>query len=283
MSGPLLALGAASVWGISDFCGGLATRRASSALIVMISHGLGLLVLTLFLWMLHPPAPSHGTIFYGFLAGIACGSGLLLLYEGLSHGSMGLVAALSGVLTAMVPVLASFLTEGRPTGLQLAGFLAAMVAIWLIVYTPGSSVHLNGLLAGAASGICFGFLLYFLHLAGKSDLLWAIAFSRLGSVSCAIVFGLFLVWRGTRPLLAPVIDWSALLLLAAVAGLLDTAGNLLYTASSLRGRLDVAAVLASLYPAGTILLAIFFLKERATRNQTAGMVLALLAVVMISA
>ena len=80
---------------------------------------------------------------------------------------------------------------------------------------------------------------------------------------------------------APV--WGIMALLAAAAGLLDTSGNLLFTFSSLAGRLDIAAVLSSLYPAGTILLAIWLLRERATRTQTVGMVLALLAVVMITA
>jgi drug/metabolite transporter (DMT)-like permease len=77
--------------------------------------------------------------------------------------------------------------------------------------------------------------------------------------------------------------WSAIFPLAAAAGILDTIGNLLYTASSLTGRLDVAAVLSSLYPAGTILLAVWLLRERATGSQTAGMILAIVAVAMISA
>jgi len=283
MSGPGLALGAAAVWGASDFCGGLVTRRASSALIVTIAHGLGLLLLLLALIVLHPGAPSQQTTIYGLLAGLAGGVGLLFLYKGLSLGSMGLVAALSGVLTAVVPVVASLFSYGHPTALQSMGFAVAIVAIWLIAYAPGSGAHPHGLGFGAASGICFGFLLYFLHLGGKESLLWALTFSRIGSVTCAVAFAVYIAWRGTLPLRNPGVRWAAILPLAAVAGLLDVSGNLLYTASSLAGRLDVAAVLSSLYPAGTILLAIWLLKERATRSQATGMALAVLAVAMISA
>jgi drug/metabolite transporter (DMT)-like permease len=249
----------------------------------MIAHGLGLMLLLAALAVFHPEAPSQQTLIYGLLAGLAGGVGLLFLYKGLSLGSMGLVAALSGVLTAVVPVVASFLSYGRPTPLQFAGFVVAAIAIWLIAYAPGSGAHPHGLGLGAASGLCFGFLLFFLHLAGKGNLLWALTFSRIGSVSCAVAFGAFVAWRRTVPLRNPDMRWAAILPLAALAGLLDVSGNLLYTASSLAGRLDVAAVLSSLYPAGTILLAIMILRERATRSQTAGMALALLAVTMISA
>ena len=131
------------------------------------------------------------------------------------------------------------------------------------------------------SGICFGFLLTFLHQAGRDGVVWAMTFSRIGSVSVAIVALAATGGASLRP--AGGIRWFAILPLAAVAGILDTTGNLLYTAASLTGRLDVAAVLSSLYPAGTILLAALVLRERASRSQAAGMALAMLAVAMISA
>ncbi|HSY73706.1 MAG TPA: EamA family transporter, partial [Alloacidobacterium sp.] len=135
------------------------------------------------------------------------------------------------------------------------------------------------------AGICFGILLVFLHVAGRGSLLWALTFSRVGSVFCAIALGTVMVRHSRRQGAAPIpaMRWGAVLPLAAVAGILDTSGNLLFTASSLAGRLDVAAILSSLYPAGTILLAVWLLRERATRSQTVGMGLALLAVAMISA
>ncbi len=280
-----LALVAAAVWGTSDFCGGIVTRRATPAVVLMIAHGLGLLALLAVL-LIHPSGlPTQHTVIFGFLAGLAGGVGLLALYKGLSMGSMGLVAALSGVLTAAVPVLVSFFSEGRPSVLKLAGFAVAGVSIWLIAYTPGTDVHPHGLGLGVLAGICFGFLLVFLHVAGRESVLWALTFSRVGSVFCAVILWMATAKRlhGAKAAGTASVRWREILPLAATAGILDTTGNLLYTASSLTGRLDVAAVLSSLYPAGTILLAVWLLRERTTRSQSAGMALAIVAVAMISA
>jgi drug/metabolite transporter (DMT)-like permease len=280
-----LALVAAIVWGSSDFCGGIVTRRTTPAIVLMIAHGVGLLALLAAL-VVHPSGlPTRHTVIFGLIAGLAGGVGLLALYKGLSLGSMGLVAALSGVLSAAIPVLVSFFSETRPSILKLAGFGVAGVAIWLIAYTPGTDAHPHGLGLAVLAGICFGFLLTFLHVAGRDSVLWALTFSRVGSVSCAAVLGIVTArrFRRQRAVKPAGVGWIAILPLAAVAGILDTTGNLLYTASSLTGRLDVAAVLSSLYPAGTILLAAGLLRERATRSQTAGMALAIVAVAMISA
>jgi len=274
-----LALLSAAVWGTSDFCGGIVTRRATPAIVLMIAHGLGLLALLVAI-AIHPSGlPTRHTVFYGLIAGLAGGVGLLALYRGLSLGSMGLVAALSGVLAATVPVLVSLFTEARPGALKLAGFAVAGVAIWLIAYSPGNDTHPHGLGLGVLAGICFGLLLVFLHVAGRDNALWALTFSRVGSVSCAVTLGILTAGR-SRP---EGLRWGAVVPLAAAAGILDTTGNLLYTVSSLTGRLDVAAVLSSLYPAGTILLAAWLLRERATRSQRTGMALSIVAVVMISA
>ncbi|QNI31892.1 DMT family transporter [Alloacidobacterium dinghuense] len=276
-----LALLAAVVWGTSDFCGGIVTRRTTPAIVLMIAHGLGLLALLAAL-AIHPSGlPTRHTVVFGLIAGLAGGVGLLALYRGLSLGSMGLVAALSGVLAAAVPVLVSFFTEARPSLLKLAGFAVAGVAIWLIAYAPGTEAHPHGLGLGVLAGVCFGLLLLFLHIAGRDSALWALTFSRVGSVGCALALGIWTFLR-RRPKVSGV-RWAAIIPLAATAGLLDTSGNLLYTVSSLMGRLDVAAVLSSLYPAGTILLAVWLLRERATRSQSFGMALAIVAVVMISA
>ncbi len=278
-----LALVAAIVWGTSDFCGGIVTRRTTPAVVLMIAHGLGLLALLAAI-AIHPSGwPTRHTMVFGLIAGLAGGVGLLALYRGLSLGSMGLVAALSGVLAAAVPVLVSFFSESRPSTLKLAGFAVAGVAIWLIAYSSGTSAHPHGLGLGVLAGICFGFLLVFLHVAGRDSVLWAMTFSRVGSVSCAVTLGIVTAKSLRTKAEGKVFRWSAILPLAAAAGILDTTGNLLYTASSLTGRLDVAAVLSSLYPAGTILLAVWLLRERATRSQTVGMILAIVAVAMISA
>nr|WP_252263986.1 DMT family transporter [Paracidobacterium acidisoli] len=273
-----LGLSAAAVWGASDFSGGFVTRRSSPAYIVAIAHGVSLLFILALVPLLHPAMPNRLTVVSALVGGGAGGIGLLLLYEALSVGSMGLTSSVAGVVTAILPVIASFFRDGRPTPLRLAGFAVAMTAIWLISWSPGSKSHPRGIGLAVLAGIGFGVLLILLRTAGSGSVLWAMAFSRCGGVGCALVASVFVRLRPG----AVRIPWRGIVPLAILAGALDTLGNLLYTLSALYGRLDVAAVLSSLYPAGTILLAVWLLRERATRTQTAGMALALAAVVLIS-
>ena len=178
-------------------------------------------------------------------------------------------------------------TEGLPKAHQLLGFLAAIVSIWLIAAAPSKSRPTRRTLwLGAISGLCFG--TYFITLkyaaAGGTSVgvvYWAMAYSRVTSAALA---GVLCVWGWLRPragVAATRWGWQALALAAAV-GILDTGGNVLYMVAAHGGRLDIAAVLSSLYPAATILLAAAFLKERTSRGQTAGMVLAIGAVALIA-
>jgi drug/metabolite transporter (DMT)-like permease len=146
-------------------------------------------------------------------------------------------------------------------------------------------------LLGAAAGASFGCLFILLKLAGRGGVLWPLAWSRLASATLAAV----VTWIGTRRTggakmgarfdARPKLLWPgwAVLGLIAIAGIFDASGNTFYTMATRLGRLDIAAVLSSLYPASTILLAAVLLKERTTRSQAVGMALALAAVVLISA
>jgi drug/metabolite transporter (DMT)-like permease len=278
-----LGLGAAAVWGASDFTGGFVARRAAPANVVVIAHGLGLLLLLMVLAFTHPGLPNGHTIFYGLCSGVVGGFGLLIFYEALSLGSMGLTAALAGVLTAALPVIVSFFRDGHPTPLQLTGFLVAAIAIWLVAYTPGGVVKPRGLGLATIAGLCFGLLLVLLRVACAQSVLLGLAVGRIASTGAAVSVSLWTCFRlGRREALAVKGAWRSVLLLGGFAGVLDLLGNLLYTLAALKGRLDIAAVLASLYPAETMLLAVWIMKERTSRLQTAGMVLAVAAVVLIS-
>jgi drug/metabolite transporter (DMT)-like permease len=274
LSSTNLGLGAAVTWGAADFAGGIAARRATPFLVVAIAHGLSLVGLIGLIVMLHIHAPSWTNLALGFGAGIAGGIGLVTFYQALSLGPMGLTAAITGLLTAIVPVPFSFVGEGLPNPMQLAGFAVAMPSIWLVASSHGEHPNRKALWLGAAAGVSFGFLLIFLKLAGQGGVLWALTSSRTASTSIAIC--LLLLQK------KPVFEGRGAGWLAALTGLLDTAGNLLYSVAAKIGRMDVAAVLSSLYPAITILLAIVILRERATRTQTVGMILALIAVFLIS-
>jgi drug/metabolite transporter (DMT)-like permease len=290
-----LGLASAAIWGTSDFVGGIVARRLPSSAVVTLSHSLSLALLVS-LALIHKSAwPDTRSVVYGALAGLACGTGVMVLYKALALGGMGLTAAVSGVLAAVLPVLWAFSTEGLPRVPQLAGIVLAAVAIWMIARAPGSPSSKQAILLGAAAGASFGFLFILLKLAGRGGVLWPLAWSRLASATLAAI----VTWVGTRRIgtrrtddakvdakldARPKLLWPgwAVLGLIAVAGIFDASGNTFYTMATRLGRLDIAAVLSSLYPASTILLAAVLLKERTTRSQSAGMGLALVAVVLIS-
>lgn len=302
----LFGLLAAATWGAADFSGGLATRRAAPSRVVLIAHGVSLLLLigVFFVFPARLPAWAVGG---GLLSGVAGGLALMVFYEALSLGVMGLSAALAGVLTALLPVLLSLRTTGAPAPPQMAGFAVAAVAIVLIAYAPpapGAATSRRALLFATLAGLGFGLQLVWLHTAAAAagapvrreksgaalaPVLGALLLSRLGGAATAFCAQTLAHMRHRERLLPPATEtanWAVrvpLPAIAALAGLLDTAGNGFYMLSSLDGRLDVAAVLSSLYPGGTILLASLFLRERATRLQAIGIALALGAVALIAA
>jgi drug/metabolite transporter (DMT)-like permease len=287
-----LSLASAAIWGTSDFVGGIAARRLPSPAVVTLSHSLSL-VLLVSLALMHASAwPDTRSAIYGALAGVACGTGVMVLYKALALGGMGLTAAVSGVLAAVLPVLWAFSTEGLPRVPQLAGIVLAAVAIWMIARAPGSPSSKQAILLGAAAGASFGCLFILLKLAGRGGVLWPLAWSRVASATLAAV----VTWIGRRRIgmrrkggakmdARPRLSWPGwtILGLIAIAGIFDASGNTFYTIATRLGRLDIAAVLSSLYPASTIVLAAVLLKERTTRSQAAGMALAVVAVVLISA
>jgi drug/metabolite transporter (DMT)-like permease len=324
-----LSVASAAIWGTSDFVGGIAAQRIRSSAVVAISHSISLVILVALALATRAAWPDHASALYGLAAGAACGIGVIVLYKALALGSMGITAAVSGVLAAVLPVAWAFVTEGLPQPRQWIGFLVAVAGIWMIARAPGERSSTQGLAMGAAAGVSFGFLFIFLKLAGRGGVLWPLAFSRLMSASLAAVVTVVSMhparssdpWSAESvPPIAPGapphlehlpgheagheaehdagyqaghqagaqararhgMTW-AVLGLAAIAGTFDVSGNSFYTLATRMGRLDIAAVLSSLYPASTILLAALLLKERTTRSQTLGMVLALVAVVLISA
>lgn len=279
-----LGLAASTFWGASDFFGGLATRKAHVVLVVSVAHTLSLIMLLVLAFLHHTPSPDFHFARLGLFAGTCGGIALLLYYQALSLGKMGLTTALTGLLTAMVPVAFSFLTQGWPKHTQIAGFVLAAGAITLIAYAPGGGTRPLALGLAVVAGLAFGIFLVVLQGAGAHSAVWQLIYSRTASSALAASILLWLQWRR---------HWRAsqwwremgnkrFLWVAAGAGILEATGSLLYMLSARHGRLDVAAVLASLYPVVTILLAAWFLKERTTPTQAVGMALALGAVVLVS-
>jgi drug/metabolite transporter (DMT)-like permease len=279
-----LGLAAAAFWGASDFLGGLATRKAYVVGVVAVAHSLSLGLLLLAALATHSPLPPERYALLGLCAGTFGGMALILYYQALSLGAMGITTALTGLLTALVPVVYSFITQGSPKSTQIAGFVLAAAAIGLIAYAPAGLPHPLALGLASIAGVAFGVFLVVLKVGSAHSLLWQLIFSRVASATLAvgIVIGMQLRRgkRGTSWRKQP--RGNHFWWLAGSAGVLEAAGSLLYMRAAHEGRLDVAAVLASLYPVVTIVLAAWFLKERTTSSQTLGMALALGAVVLVS-
>jgi|SRR6185437_495475 len=290
----VLGLAAAIIWGAADFSGGMGARYLRVYWLLAISHGSSLIALVLIANQLHQPVPSERILAYGLVSGLAGGMALLVFYYALSLGSMGTTAAVTGLLTAALPVLFSLATIGAPSGRQIAGFVLAAGAIWLISSPSGSNQQVvegqrKKLALATIAGIGFGIFLIALREANGGGILWPLAASRVGSLALAILGGLilssdrFTVDRDAQTDAIPRRKlWLIGIGLALISSVFDTSGNFLFVAATRIGRLDVAAVLSSLYPASTILLAIWLLHERTNRRQAVGMTAALVAVALIS-
>ena len=279
-----LGLAASVFWGASDFLGGLATRKAHVVLVVALAHGLSLGLLLLIALATHSPIPPQRFALLGLCAGAFGGVALVLYYQALSLGEMGLTTALTGLLTALVPVAFSFVTQGSPKSSQIAGFVLAAAAIGLIAYAPAGKPRPLALGLATLAGLGFGVFLVVLQIGSAGGLLWQLIYSRVASATLAggVVIWIQLRARPDAALWRQQASEHRFFWVAGSAGVLEASGSLLYMGAAHEGRLDVAAVLASLYPVVTILLAAWFLKEKTTSSQALGMALALGAVVLVS-
>ena len=282
----VLALLAAVLWGGGDFSGGMGVRHAggttgSALRVVLLSHITSFAVLMCAVLLRHEPMPHGALLRWGLLGGFCGGVSLTCFYIALSRGAMGAAAAVSGLLAAAIPAVVSVVVEGRPTLLRIAGFAVAAVAIWLIAAGPKvAGAQRSTMVLAVIAGIGFGFYFVSLRMANALGVVMPMALSRVGSLATCSVAFLWLASRGGLGAGGRFTGRAALWSVAA--GALDTSGNMLFVAATRAGRLDVAAVLASLYPASTIALAGWVLKERMMRRQWWGMAIAVVAVVMIT-
>lgn len=275
----VLGLASAIVYGASDFLGGLATKRSGAYAVVVWSQMAGLVVLAAAVAVTGEAMPPASDLAWGAAGGVGGGSGVVLLYRGLAIGRMAIVAPTAAVGAATIPVLAGLALGERPAPLALVGVMIAVAAIGLVSSSGSDNRDVTGrrlppgLLEGVGAGL--GFALFFVCLArttGQSDL-WPLLAAR---VSIAVAAGAGLAARTTlRP--AP-----GALPRIAVLGVLDMVANLLYVMASRRGLLSIVAVLVSLYPASTVVLARFVLHERLTPLQLGGLGAAAVGVALIA-
>jgi drug/metabolite transporter (DMT)-like permease len=271
----LLSLCSAIAYGLSDFVGGLLTRRASVWAVAATSQATAA-VLALGLIATNVGEPRAGDLLWGVLAGIGTGAGNVFIYRGLAGGRMAVVAPLSAIAAAGVPVLVGLFGGERPGALPVVGVLTALPAIWL-VSNGGSGLRdasradvVNGLLAGLGFGAQFSALGQVREQAGLTPL----AVSQVVSV-VAIVTGAVVLSGSWLPR-------DRFSRLGAVAGLLAGIATVCFQLAVRYGLLSLAAVVTSLYPAVTVLLAALILRERIGRAQGIGLALALTAIALIA-
>ena len=270
----MFGLASAASWGAGDFCGGLATKRAPVYGVVIISQIVGVILLVGSALALGEKLPPPTDLLWGGVAGLGGGLGLVALYSALASGRMGVAAPVSAVVAAAIPVAFGALAEGLPRVWQFIGFALALAAVWLISRSGEAAVRARDLGLPLAAGFGFGLFFIALDRASGEAVLWPIVAARL--TSAAALTGIATL---RRPSSMPALEHLPLI---ALSGLFDTGGNAFYALAAQAGRLDVAAVLGSLYPASTVWLAWLILKERLTRMQIIGVAAALAAIVLIA-
>jgi drug/metabolite transporter (DMT)-like permease len=269
------AYGMAAVlaWGTSDFLGGYATRRANAFLFTMVVNLGGLLVVGTLASAAHAPFPSGRSVAWVLAGGISGGAGLAIFYRALSSGRMGLTAPVAAVLGAAIPAVFSMFTEGLPGRLPLLGFVLAATGLWLITRTEDGGAP-EGIGLAVLAGIGFASFYLCVRQAGDTSVLWIASLTRTGGLIITAL--IVLLQRNFRDITPAGVRWGV------VTGCIDSLGTILFVRASQTGRLDEAVVISSLYPAVTVLLARFFLKEHFTRWRFVGLLAALAAVPMIA-
>jgi drug/metabolite transporter (DMT)-like permease len=268
-----LGLISAASWGGSDFVGGLGARSAPALLVTAAGQIVSLALLIALCLAFHAGIPGRHDLVLTAISGVEGALALALFYRALAVGSMGLTAALTGLLTALIPVVFSAVRYGLPGPVTGAGLAAGCVAIWLITHQKQPAAPARALVFGALAGVGFGTQLVLLKLASASSILSLLVVIRASGLSALLLVLLF-----SRPSVRGTSFWVT----GTVAGILDTIGNVFYLGATRLGRLDAAAVVCSLYPAGTITLAAIFLHERPSYRQLTGMAVALIAVALLS-
>jgi drug/metabolite transporter (DMT)-like permease len=273
----VLALGSGLTFGIADFAGGLAAKRASVTTVTLLAQAIGLAVLLPLLGLL-PGTPSVEALVAGAFAGIAGALGLLAYLRALALGPMGVVAPIAGVVSVMVPVVAGLLTGERLSWLAAVGIGLGLTAIVVVATggrrrTDGPNAGATGPLLALVAGAAFGAFFVLVDLTPAGSGMWPLVGARASSLTLlgilAVTIGGGWPPRQTIPMVA-------------TSGALDMLANILFLLATRAGLLTISALLASLYPVVVVVLARHVLAERLRRPQILAVGLALTAIAVIT-
>ncbi|MGA0091006.1 MAG: EamA family transporter [Candidatus Nanopelagicales bacterium] len=277
--GALLALVSSVAWGSADVAGGLGARRVGSVRVIAVNYPAGAVILTIFALLIVPGTIDRTVILLSLATAVFGTIGMILLYAALALGPMGIVSPLTAIGGAAVPVAVGVL-RGEPLTLLFAlGAALALVSVVLVSRESGQHARITprALLLSAGAGLAIGLFLTALGIAPEGSGVWAATLSRWWSTIGMVFVALYLIRR------SGIGSWQPYPWLFAIgAGGLDAIANGLFQLAAQDGELAVVAVIGSLYPATTLLIAHFMLKERMSLIQWSGVALALGAVVALT-
>jgi drug/metabolite transporter (DMT)-like permease len=274
----LLALAASASWGVSDFLGGLTSRRLSLPAVMGITTPLGLVAIGIVVAVRWQPPPTVSFVLWGALAGVLGAIGISSLYWGLSVGRMGVVAPIAAT-APLIPIAVGLVRGERPSGLQGVGIGLALIGMVLTSREHDEDSGRRRVASGAVFGLLaaasFGVSLIALDQAANADPYWATFILR-AAASVAVIATLLV---GRKSFRAPRAVWPVM----AVIAVLDVSGTVFFSVSTTKGLISIVAAVISFVPVFVALLARVFLHERLERIQIAGAGLAVAGVGFISA
>jgi drug/metabolite transporter (DMT)-like permease len=270
----LLALGASLAWGVADFVGPLLARIEGTLRVLFWAQIGGVAAIALAV-LIRGQGPAGPEVLFAILASLGGMLGLFAYYRGMEVGAMSVVAPIAGV-SAIIPVIFGIATGDDPSAPQVAGIACALAGVGLasVEHHEGTRRVAAGVGLALLAAVGFGFYFPWMHAAGKVDFWWA---SLVFRTTALLLLAAVVAARHTNLRLS-----RRNLAIAAAVGIGDTLGNVFFAASSSHGLISLTAVLASLYPVVTVLLAASVLHEKVAPMQKAGIVLTLTGVVLIS-
>jgi drug/metabolite transporter (DMT)-like permease len=278
----IFALTAAVLYGTADFLGGAASRRASAIAVLSVTAPFGEVIVLAAALLAGGPLRAAG-LWWGLAGGAAGGAGLIVFYAGLAAGPMSVVAPVSALVSTVLPVGVAIAQGERLTPAVVAGGVICLIAITLVSMEggqreAGGGRRGRGLLYGIAAGVGFGLFFLFMRGAAPAGVLWPAAMSRLAGavigLSAAALARTRPVWWGTD---------RRVFVMALTSGAFDATANICYLLATRAGLFGLAVVITSLYPGVTVLLARLTLGEKMRSLQRAGLVLAAVGVVLLTA
>jgi len=270
----LFGLASAATWGAGDFCGGFATRRTNVYGVILVGDLVGGVLLAGLALGFGETLPRWNEMLVGGAAGLSGAVGLIALYRALALGRMSVASPVAAVVSGALPAVLGTFVDGLPGLGRGIGFGLALLGVWLVSSNERARIQWSQLGLPVVAGLGFGVFFILIDGVSQTAVFWPLVGARLAAVAALGAFG-----TATRQLQRPAVEHLPLM---ALVGVLDAGGNAFFALAARAGRLDVAAVLSSLYPATTVWLAWLILKERIGRWQTVGILVVLTAIVLIS-